>query len=75
MLTKKFVKLTQEAQDGTLDLKKNCGSVGGTEKESFMGYAHMLLNKRIELLTLEGSHKVGFFIPSAVACLLLAYHN
>ncbi|KAF9683131.1 hypothetical protein SADUNF_Sadunf05G0180200 [Salix dunnii] len=58
MLTKKFVKLTQEAQDGTIDLKKNCRSVGGMEKESFMCYARMLLNKRIELLTLEGSHKV-----------------
>ena len=60
MLTKKFVKLNQEAQDGTLDLK-NCRSVGGMEKESFMCYACMLLNKRTELLTLEGSHKVGFF--------------
>ncbi|KAI5590043.1 hypothetical protein BDE02_05G202700 [Populus trichocarpa] len=37
LLNKKFVKLIQEAQDGTLDLKKkkkNCRSVGGMEKEN-----------------------------------------
>ena len=39
LLNKKFVKLIQEAQDGTLDLKKkkkNCRSVGGMEKENVM---------------------------------------
>jgi len=38
LLNKKFVKLIQEAQDGTLDLEKknNCRSVGGMEKENVM---------------------------------------
>jgi hypothetical protein len=38
--------------------EQNSRSVEGTD--IVMGYAHLLLNKKIELLTLEGSNKVFF---------------
>jgi hypothetical protein len=38
--------------------EQNSRSVGGMD--NVMGYAHLLLNKKIELLTLEGSNKVFF---------------